>query len=458
MASDPIRLAVVVIAILALIVLITKFRIHPFIALILASWFLGIACGLPLTEVIKHFEKGFGDVLSFVGIVIGLGAMLGGILISSGGADVLANDLIALGGEKWIPWTMFLASLLIGLPLFFEVGFVLLVPLAFVISKRMDTPILRVGLPNVSGPLGRPRSGPAPSRPDPGSRHFSCGRRKDDSLRNFSGDPDRHFSRPCFRQFRGGMDSFRIRGRRPLPWPGSTAEESNRAQARSAAAPGPSLSAVLTTILLPPALMMSRSLADAFLPGQSFLKSLIDFVGDPIAALLIALFFGMYALELRRGLSMDRLDGILNKSLGAIAAVVLIVGAGGGFKEMLIATKISDLIGQWATQAHISPLLLGWGAAAVVRIATGSATVATITGAGIMAPIVQANPAVNKELMVLAVGSGSIILSHVNDAGFWLVKEYFQLSLPDTFKSWTLMETLLSVLGLIFVLLLSLVV
>ena len=151
MASDPVRLVVVVIAILALIVLITKFRIHPFIALILASWFLGIACGLPLGEVIKHFEKGFGDVLSFVGIVIGLGAMLGGILISSGGADVLANDLIALGGKKWIPWTMFLASLLIGLPLFFEVGFVLLVPLAFVISKRMETPILRVGLPMLAG-------------------------------------------------------------------------------------------------------------------------------------------------------------------------------------------------------------------------------------------------------------------------------------------------------------------
>jgi GntP family gluconate:H+ symporter len=204
--------------------------------------------------------------------------------------------------------------------------------------------------------------------------------------------------------------------------------------------------------------MMSRSLADAFLPGPSFLKGLIDFVGDPIAALLIALFFGMYALELRRGLSMDRLDGILNKSLGAIAAVVLIVGAGVGFKEMLIATKISELIGQWATQAHISPLFLGWAAAAVVRIATGSATVATITGAGIMAPIVIGNPAVSKELMVLAVGSGSIILSHVNDAGFWLVKEYFRLNLPDTFKSWTLMETLLSVLGLTFVLLLSLVV
>jgi GntP family gluconate:H+ symporter len=442
MASDPVRLAVVVIAILALIVLITKFRIHPFIALILASWFLGIACGLPLAEVIKHFEKGFGDVLSFVGIVIGLGAMLGGILISSGGADVLANDLIALG----------------GLPLFFEVGFVLLVPLAFVISKRMETPILRVGLPMLAGLSVAHALVPPHPAPTLAVATFHADAGKTILYAILVGIPTGILAGPVFANFAAGWIHSGTSAGALFAGPESVAEETNRAKARSMAGPGPSLPAVLTTILLPPALMMSRSLADAFLSGQSTLKSLIDFVGDPIAALLIALFFGMYALELRRGLTMDRLDGILNKSLGAIAAVVLIVGAGGGFKEMLIATKISELIGQWATQAHISPLLLGWGAAAVVRIATGSATVATITGAGIMAPIVQADPAVSKELMVLATGSGSIILSHVNDAGFWLVKEYFQLSLPDTFKSWTLMETLLSVLGLIFVLLLSLVV
>jgi GntP family gluconate:H+ symporter len=459
MAPDPIRLAVVVLAILALIVLITKFRVHPFIALILASWFLGVACGLPLPEVIKHFEKGFGDVLSFVGIVIGLGAMLGGILISSGGADVLANDLIALGGKKWIPWTMFLASLLIGLPLFFEVGFVLLVPLAFVISKRMDTPILRVGLPMLAGLSIAHALVPPHPAPTLAVAAFHADAGKTILYASLVGIPTGILAGPLFANFAAGWVRSGSTAGALFPGPESASEEAApRAEARSMAGPGPSLAAVLVTILLPPALMMSRSLADAFLSGQSFLKSLIDFVGDPIAALLIALFFGMYALELRRGLTMERLDGILNKSLGAIAAVVLIVGAGGGFKEMLIATKISDLIGQWATQAHISPLLLGWGAAAVVRIATGSATVATITGAGIMAPIVQANPAVSKELMVLAVGSGSIILSHVNDAGFWLVKEYFQLSLPDTFKSWTLMETLMSVLGLIFVLLLGLVV
>jgi GntP family gluconate:H+ symporter len=460
MASDPVRLAVVVVAILGLIVLITKFRIHPFIALIIASWFLGIACGLPLTEVIKHFEKGFGDVLSFVGIVIGLGAMLGGILISSGGADVLANDLINLGGKKWIPWTMFLASLLIGLPLFFEVGFVLLVPLAFVISKRMNTPILRVGLPMLAGLSIAHALVPPHPAPTLAVATFHADAGKTILYAILVGIPTGILAGPVFANFaarwvHSGSTAGALFGAAASE---SGPEQTSRARAQTTPAPQPALPAVLATILLPPALMMSRSLADAFLPGQSFLKSLIDFIGDPIAALLIALFFGMYALELRRGLTMDRLDGILNKSLGAIAAVVLIVGAGGGFKQMLIATKISELIGQWATQAHISPLLLGWGAAAVVRIATGSATVATITGAGIMAPIVQASPGVNKELMVLATGSGSIILSHVNDAGFWLVKEYFQLDLPDTFKSWTLMETLLSVTGLIFVLLLSLVV
>jgi GntP family gluconate:H+ symporter len=346
---------------------------------------------------------------------------------------------------------------LIGLPLFFEVGFVLLVPLAFVISKRMDTPILRVGLPMLAGLSVAHALVPPHPAPTLAVAAFHADAGKTILYAILVGIPTGILAGPLFANFAAGWVHSGSSAGALFPGP-DNAEEPTRAETRSMAAPGPSLPAVLTTILLPPALMMSRSLGDAFVPGQGFLKSLIDFVGDPIAALLIALFFGMYTLELRRGLSMERLDGILNKSLGAIAAVVLIVGAGGGFKEMLIATKISDLIGQWATQAHISPLLLGWGAAAVVRIATGSATVATITGAGIMAPIVQSNPAVSKELMVLAVGSGSIILSHVNDAGFWLVKEYFQLSLPDTFKSWTLMETLLSVLGLTFVLLLSLVV
>jgi GntP family gluconate:H+ symporter len=220
----------------------------------------------------------------------------------------------------------------------------------------------------------------------------------------------------------------------------------------------PSLLAVIVAVLLPPVLMMSRSLISPLLPEGNILRAIAEFVGDPVMALLIALFYAIFVLGLAQGADMGKILGILNTSLAPVAAIILIVGAGGGFKQMLIATKIGDLIGHWAAGAHVSPLLLGWSAAALVRIATGSATVATITGAGIAAPIIQADPSVNKELMVLATGSGSLILSHVNDAGFWLVKEYFGFSLPETFKTWTAMETILSVLGLVFTMLLGLVV
>jgi GntP family gluconate:H+ symporter len=210
-------------------------------------------------------------------------------------------------------------------------------------------------------------------------------------------------------------------------------------------------------ILLPPVLMMGRSFADIALP-QGALKAAFDVIGNPIVALFITVVVAVFVLGVRLGESLEEIQLTLNKSLEPIAAVVLIVGAGGGFKEVLLETKVADAIGQWAAHAHLSPLVLAWTAAAVVRVATGSATVATITGAGIVAPLIQNNTTVNRELLVLATGSGSLILSHVNDAGFWLVKEYFGLTVAETFKYWTTMETLLSILGLAGVLLASLIV
>ncbi|MGA8655115.1 MAG: gluconate:H+ symporter [Chthoniobacterales bacterium] len=455
MPPNLILILAAVLSIVALILLVAKLKLHPFLALLVVSIFLGLAGGLSPPDVIKNFEKGFGDVLSFVGIVIGLGAMLGGLLVASGGADRLANSLISLGGKKWVPWTTFFAAFLIGLPLFFEVGFVLLVPLAFAISKRMGEPILKVGLPMLAG-LSIAH-GFVPPHPGPtlAVQIFHADAGKTIFYGILVGVPAGLLAGPVFativsRWIHSGSVAF-------------VAESSNDRPAEAAAAPrrlerpGPSLTLVLITILLPPVLMMGRSLADAFLPHAWILAILIDFLGDPITALLLALLFAMVALGLHQGSSLEQVENVLGRSLAAIAAVVLIVGAGGGFKQMLLATKIGDLIGQWSAQSHISPLVLAWVAAAVVRIATGSATVATITGAGIVAPIAQADPHANRELLVLATGAGSLILSHVNDAGFWLVKEYFQLSLADTFKSWTTMETLLSLIGLVFVLLLNLV-
>ncbi len=436
-------------AIALLVVLIARFKFHPFVALLVATLGLGLLGGLKPEDVVKNFEKGFGDVLSFVGIVIGLGTMLGGLLVASGGADRLAGALVSLGGQRWVPWTIFFAALLIGLPLFFEVGFVLLAPLAVTVALRMRAPIVSVGLPLLAGlsiahALVPPH--PAPTLAA-ATFHADLGRTILYGL--LVGLPVGLLAGPGY-----ALLAVRLVGA-GVPAAPARIQTACREEGEASV---PSLAAVLTAILLPPVLMMSRSVADAALPAGGGLRGVLDFVGDPILALGLALLYAMWALGLRTGRSLGDLQTLLGKSLEPMATVILVVGAGGGFKQMLLAVQIGDLLGHVAAAAHLSPLFITWLAAALVRIATGSATVATITAAGITVPLLAASPGVAPELMVLATGAGSIILSHVNDAGFWLVKETFGLSLGDTFKSWSAMETVLSVFGLLAVLLLGVVV
>lgn len=217
----------------------------------------------------------------------------------------------------------------------------------------------------------------------------------------------------------------------------------------------PGFGVTLVTILLPVALMLLKSYADVAFDEKSAFRVWMDFIGNPIVALLAALILALYTFGTARGFGTRQLLKFLDESLAPTAAIVLIIGAGGGFKQMLVASGVGNAIGQMAVHAQISPILLAWLVAAVIRIATGSATVATITGAGIVAPIATMVPGVNRELLVLATGAGSLILSHVNDAGFWLVKQYFNMSVAETFKTWTAMETLISVVGLVFILILG---
>ncbi|RZA14014.1 MAG: permease DsdX, partial [Proteobacteria bacterium] len=204
--------------------------------------------------------------------------------------------------------------------------------------------------------------------------------------------------------------------------------------------------------------MMLKTFADVALPAENLFRQWMDFIGHPITALLAALLLAFYTFGVARGFDRAKIMKLLDQSLAPTAAIVLIVGAGGGFKQMLVDTGVGNIIGQMAVQAEVNPILLAWLVAAVIRVATGSATVATITGAGIVAPVIGMMPGVNRELLVLATGAGSVILSHVNDAGFWLVKQYFNMTVTETLKTWTVMETILSVVGLIFILLLSMVV
>ena len=449
MSPDLLPVLAAVLAIGLLVVLIARFKFHPFVALIMATLCLGLLGGLKPDEVIKNFEQGFGDVLSFVGVVIGLGTMLGGLLVASGGADRLAQALVSIGGHRWVPWTIFFAALLIGLPLFFEVGFVLLAPLAVTVALRMRVPIVNVGLPMLAGLSVAHAMVPPHPAPTLAAAAFHADLGRTILYGLLVGLPVGLLAGPGY-----AMLAQRFISASVPPAPSMTdAPNQERSDPHV-----PPLAAVLTAILLPPILMMGRSVADAFLAAGTVPREVLDFVGDPIMALLLALLYAMVALGLRTGRSMSDLQTSLGKSLEPMATVILVVGAGGGLKQMLLAVKIGDLLGHAAAAGHLSPLFITWLAAALVRIATGSATVATITAAGITSPLLAANPAVSPELMVLATGAGSIIFSHVNDAGFWLVKETFGLSLGDTFKSWSAMETLLSVFGLLGVLLLGMVV
>jgi gluconate:H+ symporter, GntP family len=432
-------------AIVGLIVLIARFKLHPFIALIIASGFLGLVTGLPVARVVKEFQDGFGGTLGFVGVLLGLGTMLGKLMADSGGADRIARTLVDAFGEARVHWAMMIAAFLVGIPLFFEIGFVLLAPLVFIVARRTGLPVVKVGIPLLAGlsvvhGLVPPHPGPLLA------------------IGAFGAD----IGKTIFYGLLVGLPTAIVAGPIYGAWiakhvPGTANHEMAEALVRDRGERDdmPGFGVTLFTILLPVALMLAKTLADVTTDEKSPVREWMDFIGNPIVALLAALLVGIYTFGFARGLDAKKVAKLLDGSLLPVAAILLIIGAGGGFKQMLIATGVGKTIGEMAVHAQLSPILLAWLVAALIRIATGSATVATITGAGIVAPIVTLVPGVNRELLVLATGAGSLILSHVNDAGFWLVKQYFGLTLAETFKTWTAMETIISVVGIALIMVLA---
>ncbi|ACK51937.1 gluconate transporter [Methylocella silvestris BL2] len=432
------------VTIVGLVLLITKFKVHPFVALILASVFLGLTSGMAADLIMKSFQEGFGGVLGFVGIVLGLGTMLGKLMAESGGADQIAQTLIRSFGRERVHWAMMLAAFLVGIPLFFEIGFVLLIPLVFIVARRSGVPLIKVGIPLLAGLSAV--HGLVPPHPGPllTISVFGADIGKTILYGLIVGLPAAAVAGPIF----GSFISRSIPGHAAPDLADQFVQDTKYTNL-------PSFSVTLTTILLPVFLMLLKALADVLFATGSPVRVWMDLIGHPITALLAALLLAFYTFGSARGFSREQLGKLLDASLTPIAAIMLIVGAGGGFKQMLVASGVGDVIGHLAVRAEVSPILLAWLVAAVIRIATGSATVATITGAGIVAPVVALAPGVNRELLVLATGAGSVVLSHVNDAGFWLVKQYFNMTVVETFKTWTVMETILSVVSLGLILLLA---
>jgi GntP family gluconate:H+ symporter len=437
------------VAVIALILLIARFKLNPFITLIVVSLVLGLAVGMPMGGIVKAFETGVGNTLGHIALVVGLGTMLGKMMAESGGAERIARTLIGFFGEKNVHWAMVVIAFIVGLPVFFEVGFVLLIPIAFNVAKRTGTSMVLVGIPMVAG-LSVVH-GLIPPHPAAllavTAYNADIGHTIMYAL--IVGIPTAAIAGPLF---------AKLMARYVVPNPDNPLlAQFVEADRKTEALPG--FGITLFTILLPVILMLVGSWADLFFAPKSFANDFLRLIGNSVMALLIATLVSFFTFGKQRGFNRDQIMKFTNECLAPIATITLVVGAGGGFGRILMDSGVSKAIVDVATHANLSPLLLGWLVAVLIRIATGSATVAMTTACGIVAPIAAAAGTVVKpELMVLATGAGSLILSHVNDGGFWLVKEYFNMTVPQTFKTWTVCETIISVVALLLTLALATVV
>jgi GntP family gluconate:H+ symporter len=437
------------VAVVALIVLIAKFKMNPFIVLIVVSLILGLSVGMPMATIVKSFETGVGNTLGHIALVVGLGTMLGKMMAESGGAERIATTMIAAFGEKNVHWAMMTVAFIVGLPVFFEVGFVLLIPIAFNIAKRTGTSMVLVGIPMVAG-LSVVH-GLIPPHPAAllavTAYNADIGRTILYAL--IVGIPTAVVAGPLL---------GKLMSRYVVPNPDNPLISQFVDKERDKQRELPGFGITLFTILLPVVLMLVGSWADLFFAPKTFANDFLRLIGNSVIALLIATLVSFYTFGKLRGFSRLVILKFTNECLAPIASITLVVGAGAGFGRILMDGGVSKAIVGIATDAHLSPLLLGWFVAALIRVATGSATVAMTTACGIVAPIVSVAGGVRPELMVLATGAGSLILSHVNDGGFWLVKEYFNMTVPQTFKTWTVVETVISVVALLLTLALATVV
>jgi len=431
-------------AVVGLILLVAVFKLNPFLSLVLASLGLGVAAGMPFVTIIHSFEAGLGGTLGHIAVVVALGTMLGKMMAESGASDTIAHTLIRWFGEKRVSLAMMVSGLVIGLPAFFEVGFVLLVPIAFTVARRTKTSLVLVGLPMVAG-LSVVH-GLVPPHP---AAMMAAMIYKADVGRTILfgiliGVPTALLAGPLYAKIIAPF--VQLSDENPM-----AAEFVEEAGEREL--PGFTLS--FLTILLPVFLMLIGSWADSISAAGSVVNQLLHLAGNDDMALLIGVLVSFFTLGKLRGFSRETILRFTNECLAPTATITLLVGAGGGFGRVLQDSGVSHVIVSIALASHVSVLLLGWLVAALLRLATGSSTVAMSTAAGIVAPVALHATGVSPELLAIATGAGALIFSHVNDGGFWLVKEYFGMSVPQTLKTWSICETIIAVAALGFTLLLS---
>ncbi|AUG05711.1 gluconate:H+ symporter [Pseudomonas sp. S09G 359] len=438
MVHDTRLMLCVLLAIASIIVLISATKLPPFLSILIGTFIAGVGAGLPPEEVAKAFSKGAGAILGEAGIIIALGSMLGALMAESGAADRIATTLLGLGKGKSLPWVMALVAMVIGLPLFFEVGLVMMVPIIFVMAKRSNQPLLKIAIPALAGmttlhALMPPHPGPLIAV---GALHADLGLTM---LLGFClAVPAVILAGPIY----GNWLSKRLHVDEP-------ADIGALFSAPPKAPRQPSFGVSLLIILLPVILMLGSTLAKVALPAESSVGLVLKFLGEPLIALGLAVIAAVICLGWAAGMPRAEVGNTLRKALAPIAVLLLTIGAGGGLKQTLLDAGVSQTISKVAEGAHMPYLLLAWLIAVALRQATGSATVATTTTAGILAPMMAGLAATQSSLVALAIGAGSVFFCHVNDAGFWMVREYFGLQLKQTIWVWSVLQTIVSVVGLV---------
>ncbi len=455
------------------ILLIALAKLHPFLALIFGAGVMGIVAGLGPDATITSFTTGVGATVGSVGLLIAVGAMIGGLLADTGGADRIVDRVVTSVSSHQLPWAMAGVAALIGLPLFFEIGVVLLIPVVLLVSKRSDVPLMKIAIPALAGLSVL--HGLVP--PHPGPLAAIALLKADLGLTLLFGliiaVPTVVIAGPVFANFISRYvvataPEELIPSREPVAVGAGGGSTGSTGSAGTGVEPGteddaparrlrqsPAFWPAVLTILLPIVLMLARAIGELTLDKGTGLRTSLDVAGTPLVALLAGLVLGMFTLGRGAGFDRDQISASVGGALPAIAGILLIVAAGGGLKQILLDAGVGQMVADWANGANFSPLILGWLVAVGIRVATGSATVATITAAGIVTPLAADLNQPTVALLVLAVGAGSLFFSHVNDAGFWLVKQYLGLTVGQTLKTWSVMETIISVCGLIGVLIIS---
>ena len=449
-----------------IVVLITVFKLHPFLSLIFGALTVGIVAGMNIGDVLESFSDGFGTTAAGVGILIALGAMFAKLLADSGGADEIVDTIVGRSSPRTLPWAMALVGSIIGLPMFFEIGVVLLMPVIYLVAKRSGQSLITIGIPALAGLSAM--HGLVPPHPGPLTAIDLLG--ADLGITLALGVavaiPTVIVAGPLFGKLAGrwvvidipdrfnadDLGSGTTGGGASTGGPGGGAVGVQTVAQRTR----PSFGITIFSVLLPVGLMMGKALVDIFIDDENNLvRQTFDILGRPLMALLIAVIVGIFTLGRGAAMTRDQIVKCIESALPPVAGIILIVAAGGGFKQLLVDTGIGTLLADWAKGANVSVILLAWVIAVLIRLATGSATVATITASSLMLGLVDGLSTGQVSLVVLAVGAGSLFFSHVNDAGFWLIKEFFGMSVGQTIKSWSIMETVLSVTGLVLVLLLG---